>query len=140
LYATNVQVDALRRKNVEPALEPIRRVMAKSYRTSRDYTYLLRPEHIIIFIERELQRRQQPSRTIDGLAFEEACLSQLAAADFTVRRTTRTGDYGADLIAEKDELIFAIQCKDTAKPVGVKAVQEAANSPNWVLRRVSTCL
>lgn len=56
------------------------------------------------------------------------CADILRKADFEVRPTAVTVDYGADLIAEKDGLSFAIQCKDLNKPVGVKGVQQAAAS------------
>jgi len=35
-----------------------------------------------------------------------------------------TGDYGVDLIAKKDGLRIAVQCKRLAKAVGVAAVQQ----------------
>jgi HJR/Mrr/RecB family endonuclease len=52
----------------------------------------------------------------------------LSSSGFDVRETPKSGDFGADIIASKDDLSFAIQCKDTIKPVGVKAVQEAASA------------
>ena len=39
--------------------------------------------------------------------------------------TGASGDYGADVIAEKDGLGYAVQCKFYSRPVGNKAVQEA---------------
>ena len=42
--------------------------------------------------------------------------------------TSTTGDFGADIIAERNEERIAVQCKRYAKPVGVKAVQEAISA------------
>jgi restriction system protein len=38
--------------------------------------------------------------------------------------TKGSGDYGVDIIAEKDERKIAIQCKLYSNPVGYKAVSE----------------
>lgn len=61
-----------------------------------------------------------------GLAFEQEVESSLRALGFSTEGTSATGDFGIDVIAEKAGLRYAIQCKDPATPVGVKAVQEAA--------------
>ena len=39
--------------------------------------------------------------------------------------TKGSGDYGVDILAEKDGITYGIQCKCYNSPVGVKAVQEA---------------
>ena len=39
--------------------------------------------------------------------------------------TKGSGDYGIDVLAEKEGVTYAIQCKCYADSVGVKAVQEA---------------
>lgn len=60
----------------------------------------------------------------DGLGFERACASLLNRSGWTVTQTQTTGDQGVDLLAEKDGLVAAIQCKNTERPVGNTAVQE----------------
>ena len=68
----------------------------------------------------------QPKPVIrDGVAFEEQIAASLEALGFLVDRTPVSGDFGADLVAEKDDLRYAIQCKAHSKPIGIKAVQEA---------------
>ena len=42
-----------------------------------------------------------------------------------VEVTKGSGDNGVDILAEKDGVSYAIQCKRYEEPVGVKAVQEA---------------
>ena len=39
--------------------------------------------------------------------------------------TKGSGDYGIDILAEKDGITYAIQCKCYHAPVGVAAVQQA---------------
>jgi hypothetical protein len=64
--------------------------------------------------------------TPDGLAFERECEELLHGAEYVVQRTPMSGDFGVDLLARKNGLTYAIQCKYYAIPVGVSAVQEAA--------------
>jgi restriction system protein len=60
-----------------------------------------------------------------GEDFEHFVSDQLEASGWNVRHTARSGDQGADLVAEKSGLSVAVQCKLYAQPVGNKAVQEA---------------
>lgn len=46
--------------------------------------------------------------------------------DVTV--TKKSGDFGADIIATKDRVTYAIQCKKYSNKVGVEAVQEVMAS------------
>jgi hypothetical protein len=62
----------------------------------------------------------------DGLAFEGECEELLKSAEYSVQRTPMSGDYGVDLVARKNGLTYAIQCKYYGIPVGISAVQEAA--------------
>ncbi|MCK5385463.1 MAG: restriction endonuclease [Alphaproteobacteria bacterium] len=50
---------------------------------------------------------------------------------YEVKETPKTGDFGCDLIATKDELTFCIQCKNYNKPVGVSAVQQASSAQDY---------
>lgn len=68
-----------------------------------------------------------------GLDFEKECFDILTANNYDARETPKTGDYGADLIANKYGLSFAIQCKNHLKPVGIKAVQEAHSAKEYYL-------
>ena len=61
----------------------------------------------------------------DGRNFELECANLLSSNQYRIERTSITGDFGADLIAIRFGLGFAIQCKNTLRPVGVKAIQEA---------------
>jgi restriction system protein len=60
----------------------------------------------------------------DGLGFEHACAAILEKCGWVVTITRATGDQGVDILAKKGAIIVAIQCKNTAQPVGNAAVQE----------------
>ena len=78
---------------------------------------------------------QNADRTLEqidsmtGSQFEEFVAAVLEGNGYgIVEMTSTTGDYGADIIAERNEERIAVQCKRYAKPVGVKAVQEAISA------------
>lgn len=60
-----------------------------------------------------------------GEEFEHFVSDQLENSGWNVRHTGKSGDQGADLVAEKAGVSVAVQCKMYAQPVGNKAVQEA---------------
>ena len=63
---------------------------------------------------------------LSGVEFEQYCKKLLLAHGFShVDDTPKSGDRGIDLIAEKDDIRYVIQCKRYAGNVGNKAVQEA---------------
>lgn len=62
----------------------------------------------------------------DGYAFEEYTAELLKKLDYiNVSVTSSSNDYGIDVLAEKDSIKYAIQCKYYSQPVGNKAIQEA---------------
>lgn len=63
---------------------------------------------------------------MDGHAFEEYCAELLRRNGFVeVSVTSVSRDYGIDVLAEKDGVTYAIQCKCYEDKVGNHAVQEA---------------
>ncbi|MBV8967211.1 MAG: restriction endonuclease [Mycobacteriaceae bacterium] len=65
--------------------------------------------------------------SIDGLSgreFEKYVAARVRKMGWKVSATPTTGDFGVDLIAERDDECVAIQCKRRTKPVGVSAVQQ----------------
>lgn len=63
---------------------------------------------------------------MEGHDFEYYCAELLKKRGFVdVQVTKGSGDYGVDILAEKEGITYGIQCKCYAAPVGVKAVQEA---------------
>ena len=80
-----------------------------------------------------LLRRERPRAgmtAIDGMSgveFEGYVAARLRRAGWQVKFTPAVGDYGVDLIAEKDGHSVAVQCKRHGKSVGVAAVQQVVS-------------
>ena len=60
----------------------------------------------------------------DGFAFEEFVCGILIRNGYKAEVSPKSGDFGMDVIAEKDDIRYAVQCKFSSSPVGLKAVQE----------------
>lgn len=78
---------------------------------------------------------------MEGLDFEYYCAELLRNRGFIeVEITKSSGDYGIDILAEKEGVTYAIQCKRYNGPVGVKAVQEAYAGRDFYDRMVGCVL
>ena len=78
---------------------------------------------------------------IEGHEFEYYCAELLKKRGFEeVSVTKGSGDFGVDVLAEKDGVTYAIQCKAYTSPVGVKAVQEAYAGREYYDRMVGAVL
>ena len=78
---------------------------------------------------------------MEGHDFEYYCAELLKRRGFQeVEVTKGSGDYGIDILAEKEGVTYAIQCKCYAAPVGVKAVQEAYAGRDYYDRMVGAVL
>lgn len=97
---------------------------------------------LIIWLIRRM--RKAPPDDIDlmeGHDFEYYCAELLRRSGFMeVEVTKGSGDYGIDILAEKDGVTYAIQCKRYTAPVGVKAVQEAYAGRDYYDRMVGAVL
>jgi len=63
---------------------------------------------------------------MDGHTFEYFCAELLKGNGFkNVKVTQASGDDGIDILAEKDDISYGIQCKCYSDNIGNKAVQEA---------------
>ncbi len=84
---------------------------------------------IIFLIVMRIRKNRAYEREFDlleGHEFEYYCADLLMKRGFQEVEVTRgSGDYGIDILAERDGVTYAIQCKCYSAPVGVKAVQEA---------------
>ena len=66
---------------------------------------------------------------MSGLEFEKYAAEILKSNGFEkVQVTQASKDYGVDVIAYKDEIKYAIQCKKYSSPVGIQSVQEVIGS------------
>lgn len=82
-----------------------------------------------------------PFDEMEGHDFEYFCAELLQKHGFLdVQVTKGSGDYGIDILAEKDGITYAIQCKRYQEPVGVKAIQEAYAGRDYYDRMVGAVL
>lgn len=96
---------------------------------------------IDFFIRRRRDRRISRMDELDGHDFEFFCADLLRAQGFIDVEVTRgSGDFGVDILAEKDGVTYAIQCKCYTAPVGVKAVQEAYAGRDYYDRMVGVVI
>lgn len=78
---------------------------------------------------------------LEGHEFEYFCAKLLKENGFIeVEVTKGSGDYGVDILAEKDGVTYAVQCKCYTDPVGVKAVQEAYAGRDYYDRMVGAVM
>lgn len=90
-------------------------------------------------IDQELARIDAMST--DGWKFEQYAADILRLTGYSnVTVTTGSGDYGIDILAEREGITYAIQCKCYSNPVGNKAVQEAFSGKEYYKRMVAVVL
>lgn len=100
---------------------------------------------ILIYIAfRAMRRRRYVPELIDeleGRDFEVYCADLLAKNGFyDVEITKGSGDYGLDILAERDGVTYGIQCKRYDKPIGVAAVQQAYAGRDYYGRMVGAVM
>lgn len=90
---------------------------------------------------RKRRARQEDFDLMEGHDFEYYCAELLKKNGFQeVEVTKGSGDYGVDILASRDGVTYAIQCKCYTAPVGVKAVQEAYAGRDYYDRMVGAVL
>lgn len=101
----------------------------------------------IFFLVRFLIRQYKRSRRageideMEGHDFEYFCAELLEKSGFIDVEVTRaSGDYGVDILAEKEGVTYAIQCKRYAAPVGVEAVQQVYAGRDYYDRMVGAVM
>ena len=78
---------------------------------------------------------------MDGHQFEYFCADLLRKNGFVnVEVTQASGDYGIDVLAEKDGVTYAIQCKCYSDNIGNHAVQEAFSGKRYYNRMVAAVM
>lgn len=80
----------------------------------------------IWYVRRKSHPAPVPMDDMEGRDFEYYCADVLRANGFCQVEVTRgSGDYGADILASRDGVSYAIQCKCYEAHVGTHAVAEA---------------
>ena len=64
-------------------------------------------------------------KKLSGIEFEDYLANLFIAQGYIIQKTPISGDYGADLLLQKDQQLIAVQAKCYSGSVGVSAVQEA---------------
>ena len=78
---------------------------------------------------------------MEGHEFEYFCAELLKENGFVnVEVTQASGDFGVDVLAEKDGVTYAVQCKCYSDKVGNHAVQEATSGAQYYHRMVAVVL
>ncbi|MBR6837756.1 MAG: restriction endonuclease [Oscillospiraceae bacterium] len=78
---------------------------------------------------------------MEGHDFEYYCADILNEMGFVdVGVTKGSGDFGVDILAEKDGVSYAFQCKCYDKPIGVKAIQEVYAGKDYYDRMVGVVM
>ncbi len=88
--------------------------------------------------------RKKPRADWDGMEgheFEYFCAEVLKKNGFEdVVVTKASGDFGLDILAEKDGVTYGIQCKSYSSSVGIKAVQEVYAGKDFYDRMVGAVM
>lgn len=78
---------------------------------------------------------------MDGYQFERFCADVLRKNGFEkVDVTQGSGDHGTDILAEKDDITYAIQCKCYSSDIGNAAVQQAHTGKSIYHRDIAVVL
>ena len=81
------------------------------------------------------RRKEQDIDQMEGHDFEVFC-----AGLMEVEVTKGSGDFGVDVLAEKDGITYAIQCKRYQNPVGVEAVLRTYGGKDYYDRMVGVVM
>lgn len=96
---------------------------------------------LLIAVSRRKNREHSMLDEMEGHEFEYFCADVLRRNGFIeVEVTKGSGDYGIDILAEKDGVTYAVQCKCYSDSVGVKAIQEAYAGRDYYDRMVGAVL
>lgn len=80
---------------------------------------------VVLLLQKRRRYRPLFVDEMEGHEFEFYCADLLKDRGFSeVEVTSGSRDFGVDILAEKDGVTYAIQCKCYTTPVGVSAVQE----------------
>lgn len=96
---------------------------------------------IDLFLRRRRERRRNRMDDLEGHDFEFFCADLLRAHGFIDVEVTRaSGDFGVDILAEKDGVTYAVQCKRYNGPVGVEAVLRTYGGQAYYERMVGVIM
>jgi restriction system protein len=89
----------------------------------------------------EHSMKQESFDNMEGHDFEFFCADLLKKNGFyDVNVTQGSGDHGIDILAEKDGITYAIQCKCYSSSIGNAAVQQAHTGKSYYKRDIAVVL
>ena len=97
----------------------------------------------VVYVIRRIRysRRTGAMDEMDGREFEYFCADLLEKQGFTEVEVTRgSGDFGVDILAEKDGVTYAVQCKRYHGSVGVEAVLQTYAGRDYYDRMVGAVM
>ncbi|MCR5356939.1 MAG: restriction endonuclease [Lachnospiraceae bacterium] len=95
----------------------------------------------LMFLLRKRNIKPLPMDEMEGHDFEYYCADLLRKDGFlNVEVTKGSGDFGVDILAERDGISYAFQCKCYDKPIGVKAIQEVYAGRDYYNRMVGVVI
>ena len=96
---------------------------------------------LLLIIKNKRNRRNTSMDNMEGYEFEYYCAELLERKGFIeVEVTKGSGDYGIDILAEKEGVTYAIQCKCYSSNVGNDAVQQALAGKKFYKRDIAVVL
>lgn len=88
-----------------------------------------------------LDRAMETIDTMDGCEFEQFCAELLERCRFqNIHVTKSSGDQGVDIIAIKDGVRYAFQCKRYSSKLGNSAVQQVNTGKNFYLCQIGVVI
>ncbi len=96
---------------------------------------------IVLIVRNIIRSRPHKMDELEGHEFEYYCADLLKKQGFLdVEVTKGSGDFGADILAEKDGVTYAFQCKCYDKPIGVHAIEEIYAGRDYYDRMVGVVM
>ena len=97
--------------------------------------------HLVNVDEQRVNNNIELNNVLTGEDFEIWCAKLLESNGYERVETTKgSGDHGVDILAEKNEITYAIQCKYYTGTVGNSAVQEAYSGKGFYNRDIAVVM
>ena len=114
----------MNRKKKEEEIEYNNSCLKTKAKKHPDYLTVLVIGCLLVLRAKQCDNTKTHSKKTQPLEYEKQIALKLKQLGFNAQVTKASGDQGADILADKAGVSFAIQCKLYTKPVGNKAVQE----------------
>lgn len=88
------------------------------------FPFMRRIELLSLMVDYDAPEPKLATAPSDGVGYERYVAASLTAAGFDITFTPASGDQGVDLVADRNGVRWALQCKNYQKPVGNDAVQQ----------------